>query len=276
MSNNLIYITEQQQKQYKEDGFTAFHNYFTDELIEEVNDKIDELQKTLPVGDEVFDEDGTGKIKQIQYLHKRHSIFNLMKESLEKVAIELTGYQNLKCLNMQLFQKWSEISKPTRSHQDNAYFKVTPAEAITLWIALDDIDENNGCLYYAPKTHLTPTRKHVRYHEHTTFRIRSGVPGLSLCLKEHPEECDIPMVCHSGDVFGHNCNLIHRAGKNNTIDKRRRAIGIVFIPEECKIDKRLEDYHNERLKTDIELQKVKNPPLYRQLKEQFNYLYDDN
>ena len=51
----------------------------------------------------------------------------------------------------QLFEKHPDISKPTRSHQDNGYFKVTPAIALTFWISLDRIDEDNGAL-------ITPLR----------------------------------------------------------------------------------------------------------------------
>jgi len=177
----------------------------------------------------------------------------------------LIGHDKFTVLNMQLFEKHPKISKPTRSHQDNAYFKLTPTTALTIWIALDDIDEENGCLYYAPKSHLRPTHKHSRYHKHTTFRIRSGVQGLSKCLHEHPEETDIKVEVKAGDMLVHNCNTIHRAGKNSSKNRRRRAIGIVFIPDECKIDPLLEQYHQELLKEDIELQKIKDPGLYNKL-----------
>lgn len=257
---------------YRNDGYHIYRGMFTREEIMEVNEIIDGLN--LKPCETVFDEDGTGKIKQIQYLYNYNPVFSRMIEKLRPLAMRLTGQNNLKVLNMQMFEKHPEISKPTRAHQDNAYFRVTPSIAITFWISLDEINEDNGCLYYAPKTHLTPTRKHQRYNPSTTFRLRSGVPGLSLCLHEHPEECDIPILTLPGDVCVHNCNTIHRAGKNNTLDKRRRAIGLVFIPEICKDDERLTGYHNERLREDIELQKYKNPSKYRELREKFNYLYN--
>lgn len=256
---------------YDEQGYCVLRHFFSNDCIDKVNKIIDDLD--LKPSDTVFDEDGTGKIKQIQYLYNYGEIFTEIIDMLRPMAQKLTKHQSLKVLNMQMFEKHPEISKPTRAHQDNAYFRVSPADAITFWISLDNIDEENGCLYYAPKTHLTPTRKHQRYHPHTTFRLRSGVPGLSLCLHEHPEELDIPIITQPGDVCAHNCNTIHRAGKNSS-NRRRRAIGLVFIPESCVDDSRLTKYHNERLKEDIELQKFKNPSYYRKLKEQFSYLYN--
>lgn len=234
--------------------------------INKINEVVDELENTLPISDEVFDESKTGKIKQIQYLHKKNKIFEELLEKIKPLAEKLFGHNDYYLLNMQLFEKHPSISKPTRAHQDNAYFKLTPTTALTIWISLDKIDEENGCLYYAPYTHKLPTRKHSRYHKDTTFRVRSGVPGLSLCLHEHPEETDIKIETDYGDVLIHNCNTIHRAGKNNS-KNRRRAIGIVLIPNECKIDELLEKYHQDRLKEDIELQKIKDPQIYEKFKE---------
>lgn len=255
---------------YNDQGYVALRKQISKEKIDKMNEIIDKLSTTLDPCEDVFDESGTGKIKQIQYLHKRDPIFAELIEELRPLAKNLTGSKNVKVLNMQLFEKHPQISKPTRAHQDNAYFQQIPATPLTMWIALDDIDEENGCLYYAPYTHLTPTRKHQRYHPHTTFRIRSGVPGLSLCLHEHPSETDTPIIVEKGDVLVHNCNTIHRAGKNNSVDRRRRAIGIVFIPESCKNDPRLVKYHKERLEKDIELQKYKNPVLYEKLLKIYN------
>lgn len=263
---------ENTRQYYSFNGYSKYEKFLNDDYLLLLNNKITELEKTLPISDSVFDEDGTGKIKQIQYLYDRDDIFKELLEKVKPIAANLLGHDSFTVLNMQLFEKHPTISKPTRSHQDNAYFKVDPPSALTMWIALDDIDEENGCLYYAPMTHLTPTRKHQRYHAHTTFRTRSGVPGLSICLHEHPKERDIPMVVKEGDILVHNSNLIHRAGKNNSKDRRRRAIGIVYIPNECKEDPLLIQYHNNRLKEDIELQKVKNPKLYRDLKTEFKDL----
>jgi phytanoyl-CoA hydroxylase len=258
------------KQQYDELGYTEFRQFLSKERVENIHHIIDNLN--LVPSNEVFDENQSGKIKQIQYLNKYDQEFVDLAAELKVLAQELTGEQELDMLNMQLFEKHPNISKPTRAHQDNGYFKITPPIALTFWISLDKIDEENGAIYYAPKTHLTPTRKHQRYHKQTTFRMRSGVPGLSLCLHEHPEETDIIMKTDIGDILVHNCNLVHRAGKNIS-NRRRRAIGVVFIPKICKPDSLLVDYSNKQLKEDIELQKYKDPALYKKLCEQFSHLY---
>ena len=52
---------------------------------------IDHLSKTLIVGETVFDESGTGKIKQIQYLHTKNTIFSDLVEELRPLAEQLIG-----------------------------------------------------------------------------------------------------------------------------------------------------------------------------------------
>ena len=83
------------------------------------------------------------------------------------------------------------------------------------------------------------------------------------------------METQPGDMLVHHCNLIHRAGKNNSVNRRRRAIGIVFIPKICQTEPRLVNYHNQQLKEDIELQEYKNPSLYRKLKADFPNLFKE-
>lgn len=255
---------------YIENGYCIYKNYIDKNKIKTYNNEIDRLQNILPIDNknDIFDESNTGKIKQIQYLYLKSEIFKELLYDMSKIATNIFGNNDYIVLNMQLFEKHPYISKPTRPHQDNAYIKITPPNALTIWISLDDIDENNGCMYYMPKSHLTPTHKHNRYHSQTTFRIRSGVPGLSLCLHEHPEEKDIPVPTKEGDIIVHNCNTIHRSGKNNS-NNRRRAIGIIYMPTYCTKDDILMKYHYDNLKEDIELQKIKDPILYKHLKSKY-------
>ena len=275
------------KQDYEKNGNTSFPKYFSKDFIDQINNEIDILHKKLVPNEEVFvdidpNDQNNQKIKQIQYLWKYGLIFEKMLDNIKLLACELLNLDknDFHVLNMQLFEKHPNISKPTRNHQDNAYFKLTPGKAATFWISLDNIDEENGCLYYPPYFE-NKTYEHQRYNKGTTFRLRSGVPGLSLCLppssglpsqsneNQTTEENDIAMYTEPGDLLVHNCNMIHRAGNNKSKDRRRRAIGIVIIPNECRIDPELEEQHNKRLREDIELQKNK-----EELKEKFAYLYN--
>ena len=128
---------------YQKLGFIELKQFFKKDKIDNMNKIIDNLD--LIPSDTVFFE-GT-KVKQIQYLQNYDKIFQDIIDELRPIAQKLTYCEDLYILNMQLFEKHPQISKPTRPHQDNAYFKMTPALPITFWISLDNIDEQNGCLY---------------------------------------------------------------------------------------------------------------------------------
>lgn len=303
-------MTENPAERIKQHGWTEFRQYFDRERINAVNDALDTLSADLlsqpELPNDVFLE--SGKIKQIQYLHRRGEIFaNLLDDILALAgqldiwgnktkdmtggsesslapaiepapkhelapAIEPIKMSEFTIINMQLFEKHPEVGKHTRAHQDNAYFRFEHPLATTFWISLDDIDEENGCLYYA-REFTGRDILHTRYAPNTTFRLRSGVPGLSLCIHDHPVDTDIPIVTAPGDVLLHNCLTVHRAGCNQSIDRRRRAIGVAIVPNWVGKSTQLESYYGELLRHDIELQREKNPKLYAELKSK--YIYGD-
>ena len=50
------------------------------------------------------------------------------------------------------------------------------------------------------------------------------------------------------NIVHKTCNMVHKTCKNNNIVKRRRATGIVIIPNSCKVDTQLNNYHKDKLK----------------------------
>lgn len=238
-------------------NFKVIRNYFDSGTINAMHDEIDDMIHKLPLRNnpDIFLEDDDIKyVKQIQYLNQKSRYFDKVEKMCRGIADDHLGNDNYHVLNMQLFDKHPQVSKPTRSHQDNAYFRLNDGKAITVWIALNDIDEENGALaYYQHKQ--DQTLPHTRYSKKTTFRIRSGVPGLSLCLHDYPEENNKPKIVKAGDVLIHPANTIHSAGKNNSMDRQRRAIGIVYVANDAKNDPELVEYYNKLLEED---KKIKN------------------
>jgi hypothetical protein len=58
---------------------------------------------------------------------------------------------------------------PHGTAQDGFYFHIKPNKAVTMWMALDAADEENGCLVYTTGSHKTGIRPHQA----------SGVLGFS-------------------------------------------------------------------------------------------------
>ena len=63
----------------------------------------------------------------------------------------------------------------TPPHQDNYYFCLTPPHVLTIWLALDDVDAENGCLRYVAGSHTRGFRPHNRSN---VLGFSQGISGL--------------------------------------------------------------------------------------------------
>ena len=60
------------------------------------------------------------------------------------------------------FNKPPGTNHVTPPHQDNYYFCLAPPRVLTIWLALDDVDAENGCLRYVAGSHACGFRPHAR------------------------------------------------------------------------------------------------------------------
>lgn len=112
---------------------------------------------------------------------------------------------------------WEQaVVKPPRArtelpwHQDSGYTPTVPEEYVTCWLALDDADESNGCLWVLDGSHLRGRQRHANGG---TGPFRVGYDG---------DDTGRPVPVRRGDVLVFSSLLLHRSGPNTT-DRPRRA-----------------------------------------------------
>ena len=96
--------------------------------------------------------------------------------------------------------------------------QLEPSEALTFWIALDEVDEENGCIRYLPGSHLQGYRPHAM----------SNVMGFSRGVTDYGDAdraAEHAIVASPGDLVIHHCMIVHRADPNPS-DRWRRALGM--------------------------------------------------
>jgi ectoine hydroxylase-related dioxygenase (phytanoyl-CoA dioxygenase family) len=94
-------------------------------------------------------------------------------------------------------------------HQDCGYLDLTPTP-VTAWVALDDVDERNGCVWVVPGSHRDGLRKHARPSDdvwHLTVPVEGD--GVAVPLR-------------AGEAVLFTGYTLHRSLKNRT-DRPRRA-----------------------------------------------------
>src|SRR5262249_27210755 len=105
------------------------------------------------------------------------------------------------------FNKPPGSNHVTPPHQDNFYFCLTPPSVLTIWMAIDDVDTENGCLRYVTGSHRRGLRTHAR----------SKILGFSQGITDYaPDDFsrERAIVLKPGDALAHHGMAIHRADAN--------------------------------------------------------------
>ena len=117
-----------------------------------------------------------------------------------------------------------------RWHQDGSYWPLEPMEVVTLWLAADDTDAENGCLRIVPGTQ----NERLVSWENLEKSPGEDVLGSGIRPEDVDEDAAVDVVMSAGDVEVHHPNVIH--GSNaNTSPRWRRGLTIRYIPASTRI-----------------------------------------
>lgn len=108
-------------------------------------------------------------------------------------------------------------------HQDLAYWPDTPApETVTLWLALDDTDESNGCLRFIPGSHREPSLRTHRPLHGDRDESHTLVADVDT---ERDRIVSAPLA--RGEALAFRERVLHGSG-GNTSTRWRRAYVLAF------------------------------------------------
>ena len=131
-------------------------------------------------------------------------LLNTMHVKGSKIATQILGDDVILDFDM-LINKPPNTNKITPWHQDAAYWIDMPDKrALSMWFAIDDATMDNGCMWYTPKSHLLPIRKH--------YQPDSG--GPLQCDGQENESVAVPLK--KGSCVIHHGQTLHysRGNKN--------------------------------------------------------------
>ena len=95
-------------------------------------------------------------------------------------------------------------------HQDLGYVAIEPLlKAITVWVALDDVDETNGCVWVQPKSHQNGLLSHQQ-HSADSWHLSVPVVGNG-----------IPARLKAGEAVAFTGLTLHRSKANGSAAPRR-------------------------------------------------------
>jgi phytanoyl-CoA hydroxylase len=237
-----------ERQHFDKDGFIKIPDFLSPDELAEIRGNLDRLIRdivpTMPAAHAFFeDRNDPGSLKQLFHLADYDPFFKGMVSGsrFEELAEVLLGEKMAKG-EAEYFNKPAGIGKPTPPHQDAYYFMLTPPKAVTFWIALEDVDYENGCLHYIPGSHLKGMRPHGK----------TDALGFSQCITDFGTNEDLetekPMPVKAGDVLVHHAMTIHRAPGNQSLSRSRRVLGLVYFGESAKEDVQAKQAYLEKLR----------------------------
>jgi len=128
----------------------------------------------------------------------------------------------VKCMQSMLFAKPPGL--PGQAwHQDERYIPTRDRSLVGAWIALDDANEDNGCLRVLSGSHqpgrIWPLRDHGMPDEFDPGEEAHGFDGV-----DFDEADEVLVPAKAGDVVFFNGYLLHRSKRNASADRYRRAL----------------------------------------------------
>lgn len=140
-------------------------------------------------------------------------------EALLAMVAQLIGAEP-QAFFSQIFFKAPGGGGPKPVHQDNFYFGPNdPDSMVTAWIALDDADVENGCLFFGEGTNLGPVIPHTS---------PAGEPFNLLIPDEVARGYEMTAApVRRGGVSFHHGNTLHQSSDNQS-SRPRRACAIHY------------------------------------------------
>jgi phytanoyl-CoA hydroxylase len=234
---------------FDSDGFVIVRGLFDRKELKELQSQIEryirEVIPTLPA-DAAFYHDRARPetLKKMQSLDKRDPWFAaFMNQGKHVPLLEHFLRDKFSPQGLEWFDKLPFDSNATPAHQDGFYWCRKPNVALGLWIALDPVDRDNACLWYARGSHRQGLLPHAA----------SGVLGFSQGIKGFdPLNVDaVPVELSPGDAVAHHAATIHWTQINRT-PRHRRAISTFCFGASTVLDEEAHARYRASLKAQLE------------------------
>ncbi|HEV8247190.1 MAG TPA: phytanoyl-CoA dioxygenase family protein, partial [Polyangiaceae bacterium] len=179
-----------------------------------------------PAPDSVSDD---ACLRQLLCIHQPHFLSPVIRDfvshpSIVEVLAQITGAHlpeghwdgSVKCMQSMFF-----VKGPGRAgqawHQDEHYIPTRDRSLLGAWIAVDDANIENGCLWVLPGSHRRGVLYPVRDHKNPDFDFATEAYGFD-------DSAEVPVEVPRGSVVFFNGYLLHRSKPNKSRGYRRALV----------------------------------------------------
>jgi ectoine hydroxylase-related dioxygenase (phytanoyl-CoA dioxygenase family) len=224
-------ITPNQVATFQRDGYVVLGPILTAETLATLRDAYDRIFHATEkpasyrnLGEQTDGSHSKGAVLQIINMCDLDDAFQQMlhRPDLLDIAETLIGSPNISLYHDQALYKPALHGDIVPWHQDNGYWKLTPATAVSFWVALDDADEENGCMWTIPGSHLAGEAGH-----------QSAGQYVAQLKADAEESLAVAVPLPAGSAMAHHCRTLHST-KLNLSPRQRRAWVIHYMQSDTR------------------------------------------
>lgn len=214
-------ITEQHRQQIATNGYTVVRQLFGPDEVAFYKEHFMQLRRTGSfqgdfAGVNSADNDPLRAYPRMIHMHRWDEIS--LKWMLDpRIGAALTAFLGREPFAVQTMLYFKPAGARGQAlHQDNYYLRVQPGTCMAAWLALDDCDEENGCMQIVPGSHSWPVLCT------TNADVSQSFTDVTVPLP--PGTPVDPVVMRGGDVLFFNGQLVHGSFANTSKDRFRRSL----------------------------------------------------
>jgi hypothetical protein len=218
----LEFLSESQVLQYNELGFTDPQNGFEESEILAQRDYFDSLLSQLKANPQKAERGFNAIQYSLNCAHTRlRGLWEIMySEKILPSVRDIIG-PNVIAWATHYFCKLPGDEKIVSWHQDASYWGLSTAKTVTVWLAIDDADEENAAMQFLPKSHLVG---HIPWQETAEDSVlNQEIQDISVFDSPYSNNLQ------AGQFSLHSSLLVHGSKRNNS-NRRRCGLTIRYAP----------------------------------------------
>jgi len=227
-------ISDAQVAQFKEQGFLHYGRVMDEPDVKALRDRLtgvlEGTSRAQPEAKRNLLGDGSQQVViQVVNIWEADDLFraHIYNPIICEAVSRLMGADVVRVWHDQVQYKPPRIGGPTNWHQDHPYWPIIqPADLVSAWMALEDADIENGCMWMVPRSHLWGP------HKGGTIGTNEAdfSPAYDPALVPPGETVEwVPCPVKAGEVMFHHCLTWHGSPPNRS-DRGRPAIAVHYMP----------------------------------------------
>jgi ectoine hydroxylase-related dioxygenase (phytanoyl-CoA dioxygenase family) len=216
-------------KEYNEQGYVVIKNVFSEKLIDQIIQDMQEkgFNPDYPIEtfrNDIRIQDLWEKSEPVKQMAAHPEIIKTLEMLYDR---EVIPFQTLNF----------KVGSQQKAHSDTMHFSSLPARYMCgVWVALEDITEDNGPLFYYPGSHRTPEYNFSHFKNTIEDTTYDNYPEYETFMEELMEASPfqkVKFLAKKGDALIWSSNIIHGGSAVNDPNSTRFSQVTHYYFKDC-------------------------------------------